>query len=177
MQRGREQAGDNTNNNEKIENRRCRRSPAGFLHLRMPHLGQRERKKRAAAGLPPKGCMAVRVGQEGEEQRRFVVPIAHLSHPLFAELLDEAAAEYGFSQPGAISIPCGVDYFRHVNDVIDRERAGSAVHHHHLPLRLLHFAGCFGALKRPSKSCARNATAAIGAARVATVLLRRQLRR
>ncbi|KAJ8513472.1 hypothetical protein OPV22_003906 [Ensete ventricosum] len=113
----------------------------------MRHLGQRERKKRAAAGLPPKGCMAVRVGQEGEEQRRFVVPIAHLSHPLFAEFLDEAAAEYGFSQPGAISIPCGVDYFRHVDDVIDRERAGSAVHHHHLPLRLLHFAGCFGALK------------------------------
>ncbi|XP_065004081.1 auxin-responsive protein SAUR32-like [Musa acuminata AAA Group] len=145
MQRGREEAGDNTNNNEKIESHRCRRSLAGFFQLRMPHMGHRERKERAAAGLPPKGCMAVRVGQEGEEQRRVVVPVAHLSHPLFAEFLEEAKAEYGFSQPGAISIPCGVDHFRHVNDVIDRERGSAAVHHHHLPLRLLHFACCFGA--------------------------------
>ncbi|CAL9089287.1 unnamed protein product [Musa textilis] len=145
MQRGRHEPGDNSNNNEKIESHRCRRSLAGFFRLRMPHLGHRERKERAATGLPPEGCMAVRVGQEGEEQRRFVVPVAHLSHPLFAELLEEAKAEYGFSQPGAICIPCGVDHFRHVNDVIDRERGSAAVHHHHPTLRLLHFACCFGA--------------------------------
>ncbi|WOK98998.1 auxin-responsive protein SAUR32-like [Canna indica] len=126
----------------------------------MPHLRQhheRKEKEADAATPPPKGCMAVRVGQEGEEQRRFVVPVAYLSHPLFAELLEEAAEEYGFSQRGAIAIPCGVQHFRHVQDVIDRERGSGAVggllhhrnhhhqhgqqSHHHFP----HLAGCFGA--------------------------------
>ncbi|WOL07020.1 hypothetical protein Cni_G15755 [Canna indica] len=110
----------------------------------MPH---RERTEKTAGGMPPKGFVAVWVGQEGEKQRRFVVPVEYVSHPLFAELLETAAAEYGYSQKGAIVIPCGVEQFRRVHDIIDRERGGGHHHHHyhHHHHLLPHLAGCFGA--------------------------------
>lgn len=94
------------------------------FQLHMPHLGHDKEK----AGMPPKGCMVMWVGQEGEEQQRFVVPVVYLNHPLFAKLLEEAEKEYGFDQKGAIVIPCGVDHFRHVQDLIDGEggAAGAA---------------------------------------------------
>ncbi|RWW20725.1 hypothetical protein GW17_00015134 [Ensete ventricosum] len=91
--------------------------PSLSFQLHMPHLGHDKEK----AGMPPKGCMVMWVGQEGEEQLRFVVPVVYLNHPLFAKLLEEAEKEYGFDQKGAIVIPCGVDHFRHVQDLIDRE--------------------------------------------------------
>ncbi|KAL9661752.1 hypothetical protein QQ045_026580 [Rhodiola kirilowii] len=31
----------------------------------------------------PKGCLAVLVGQAGEERQRFVIPVMYLNHPLF----------------------------------------------------------------------------------------------
>ncbi|URE04917.1 hypothetical protein MUK42_20307 [Musa troglodytarum] len=89
--------------------------------------------------------MAVRVGQEGEELRQFVVPVAYLDHPLFAELLDMAAQEYGFNQKGPIAIPCGVDHFRHVSDVIHSDQGAAAGH------RLRHFAACFWSSMRENK--------------------------
>ncbi|XP_074555902.1 auxin-responsive protein SAUR32-like [Curcuma longa] len=82
---------------------------------------------------PAKGRVTVRVG---EEQQRFAVPVEHLSHPLFAALLEEAAEEYGFTQTGAIAIPCPVDHFRRVKEMIER-RYGCADHrHHHVPFNL-----------------------------------------
>jgi hypothetical protein len=59
----------------------------------MPH---RLHKADSATMVAPKGCVTVRVGAEGEEQRRFAVPLGHLSHPLFLALLEEAEREYGF---------------------------------------------------------------------------------
>ncbi|RRT56208.1 hypothetical protein B296_00007510 [Ensete ventricosum] len=120
------------------------RRSMSFPQLGMAH----HHEKKEKAGAPPRGCMAVRVGPEGQEQQRLLVPVAHLSHPLFAELLDEAAAEYGFSQAGPIAIPCGIEHFRRVQDAIDHEIGGGAGnhhHHHHHHHHLPHFAGCFGA--------------------------------
>ncbi|XP_071719633.1 auxin-responsive protein SAUR50-like [Rutidosis leptorrhynchoides] len=39
-------------------------------------------------------------------ERRFVVPITYLRHPLFLILLERAAEEYGFDHDGALMIPC-----------------------------------------------------------------------
>ncbi|KAJ8536944.1 hypothetical protein K7X08_035345 [Anisodus acutangulus] len=73
----------------------------------------------------PKGCVAVMVGQ-GEEQQRFVIPVMHINHPLFIQLLKEAEDEVDFHHNGPINIPCHVDDFRYVEDIIDKDN------NHHL---------------------------------------------
>ncbi|KAL5230304.1 hypothetical protein ABZP36_029080 [Zizania latifolia] len=124
---------------------------------------QQQGKAAAAAMVTPKGCVTVRIGAEGEEQRRFAVPVGHLRHPLFGVLLEEAEREYGFEQQGAIAIPCRVDRFVHVEHLIDQDLHGAAhhsghhlvdlddddgAHHRHhtqIHLHLPRFAGCFRA--------------------------------
>ncbi|CAN8302018.1 unnamed protein product [Cochlearia groenlandica] len=71
----------------------------------------------------PKGCVAIMVGHEGDEEglHRFVIPLMFLSHPLFLRLLKEAEEVYGFRHEGPITIPCRVDEFKHVQDIIDEE--------------------------------------------------------
>ncbi|XP_062105581.1 auxin-responsive protein SAUR15-like [Humulus lupulus] len=59
-----------------------------------------------------KGHFAVYVGKESEvmKNKRFVVPISYLKHPLFQDLLNRAAREFGFDHHypimGPITIPC-----------------------------------------------------------------------
>lgn len=74
----------------------------------------------------PKGCVAMYVGTEGEEQQRFVIPVVYVNHPLFEKLLKEAEEEYGFEQKGTITIPCHVSDFQYVQGQINEER-----HHSH----------------------------------------------
>ncbi|KAJ3682172.1 hypothetical protein LUZ60_014745 [Juncus effusus] len=94
--------------------------------------------------MPPKGFVTVRVGLEGEEKERFVVPVEHFKHPLFLAMLEEAEKEFGFEQKGPIVIPCCADYFKQVEGIIDREEGQR--HHHHGPLlHVPHFVGCFRA--------------------------------
>jgi SAUR family protein len=58
----------------------------------------------------PAGHVAVRV-----EGGRFAVRLAHLSHPAFRELLQQAEEEYGFaSTSGPLVLPCDVDHLRDV---------------------------------------------------------------
>ncbi|KAK4272858.1 hypothetical protein QN277_021356 [Acacia crassicarpa] len=42
----------------------------------------------------------------GEESRRLIVELGYLTDPLFMGLLDRAGEEYGFSQKGALAVPC-----------------------------------------------------------------------
>lgn len=51
------------------------------------------------------GHIAV-VAMDGEQLKRFVVPLSCLSHPRFVQLLEQAAEEYGFDHRGALAIPC-----------------------------------------------------------------------
>lgn len=51
----------------------------------------------------PKGFLAVCVGSE---LRRFVIPMAYLTHEAFTVLLKEAEDEFGFQQDGVLKIPC-----------------------------------------------------------------------
>ncbi|XP_054784915.1 auxin-responsive protein SAUR32-like [Prosopis cineraria] len=90
--------------------------------------------KRQQQGIP-KGCLAIKVGQEGEQQERFVVPVLYFNHPLFSQLLKEAEEVYGFDQKGTITIPCHVEVFRTVRGLIDGEKPFHQPHHH---------VGCFG---------------------------------
>lgn len=116
----------------------------------------------AAAAAAPKGCVTVRVGLEGEEQRRFAVPLGHLKHPLFGALLEEAEREYGFRHQGALAIPCRVDRFVQLERLIGRDLHGACAHHlvdldgaaaaaaqnqhqHQHHLHLPRFVGCFRA--------------------------------
>ncbi|XP_057456520.1 auxin-induced protein 15A-like [Lotus japonicus] len=59
-----------------------------------------------------KGYLAVYVG---EEQKRFVIPVAYLNQPSFQELLSQAEEEFGFDHPmGGLTIPCSEDVFQHI---------------------------------------------------------------
>ncbi|KAJ8768759.1 hypothetical protein K2173_023663 [Erythroxylum novogranatense] len=46
------------------------------------------------------------IAVDGEEPKRFVVPLSYLTHPTFLRLLEKAAEEYGFDREGALTIPC-----------------------------------------------------------------------
>lgn len=62
----------------------------------------------------PKGHMAIYVGQKDGDFHRVLVPVFYFNHPLFGELLREAEEEYGFNQPGGITIPCRFAEFERV---------------------------------------------------------------
>ncbi|GLJ54420.1 hypothetical protein SUGI_1168740 [Cryptomeria japonica] len=90
----------------------------------MPHLGMRMHLPHFSlpkrGGELPKGCVALDVG-EGEEQKRCVIPVEYMNHPLFQKFLQEAEEEYGFQLKGRISIPCHFSDFLYVQEVIYRE--------------------------------------------------------
>ncbi|CAN6564689.1 unnamed protein product [Malus baccata var. baccata] len=101
------------------------------LHLHFPHLLHHHHDKNSKELKDiPKGCMAVMVGQE-ENQQRFVIPVIYINHPLFMQLLEEAEKEYGFDHKGPITIPCHVEEFRTVQGMVDRETSFHGHHHHH----------------------------------------------
>ncbi|MFQ6630318.1 hypothetical protein Gotur_007990 [Gossypium turneri] len=67
--------------------------------------------QRPSAVNVQKGHFAVYVGNE-EKNKRFVVPISYLNHPLFQALLNQAEQEFGFDHPlGGLMVPCAEDEF------------------------------------------------------------------
>uniref|UniRef100_A0A1D1YW66 Indole-3-acetic acid-induced protein ARG7 n=1 Tax=Anthurium amnicola TaxID=1678845 RepID=A0A1D1YW66_9ARAE len=71
------------------------------------------------SGRPaPPGSLAVYVGPE---RRRFVIPTRFLNFPVFASLLKQAEEEFGFSSAGGLALPCGVEFFRHVLELLDND--------------------------------------------------------
>lgn len=46
------------------------------------------------------------IAVNGDEPKKFVVPLSYLTHPTFLRLLERAAEEYGFDHEGALKIPC-----------------------------------------------------------------------
>ncbi|KAF9603362.1 hypothetical protein IFM89_035497 [Coptis chinensis] len=60
--------------------------------------------------IVPKGHIGIYVGVS--QQKRFVVPISYLNHPLFLDLLNQAEEEFGFNHPmGGLTIPCDEETF------------------------------------------------------------------
>ncbi|KAK8485886.1 hypothetical protein V6N11_069301 [Hibiscus sabdariffa] len=108
------------------------------FYLQLPHHHHGHGHGKTQARDVPKGYLAIKVGSQGEEQQRVVVPVMYFNHPLFMQLLKEAEEEYGFDQKGTIVIPCHVAEFRNVRGLIDREMSLLHHHHHHH-----HQVGCF----------------------------------
>lgn len=46
------------------------------------------------------------IAVDGHQQKRFVISLSYLTHPMFLRLLEQAAEEYGFDHEGALTIPC-----------------------------------------------------------------------
>ncbi|KAL8226419.1 hypothetical protein R6Q57_016251 [Mikania cordata] len=63
----------------------------------------------------PAGHLPVYVG---EEMERFIVNADLLNHPLFINLLNKSAQEYGYQHKGVLRIPCHVVVFRRVMEAL-----------------------------------------------------------
>lgn len=62
--------------------------------------------------LPSKGVKQghfVVIATEGWKPKRFVLELGYLHNPEFLKLLEQAEEEFGFSQKGALAIPCRPD--------------------------------------------------------------------
>nr|GEV52955.1 auxin-responsive protein SAUR71-like [Tanacetum cinerariifolium] len=66
-------------------------------------------------GGVPEGHLPVYVGDEME---RFVVSADLLNHPIFINLLNKSAQEYGYEQQGVLRIPCHVILFEQVLEAL-----------------------------------------------------------
>ncbi|GLJ49112.1 hypothetical protein SUGI_1036060 [Cryptomeria japonica] len=78
------------------------------------------KEERERGRIAPKGCVVVYVGEEEEEQSlvRFIIGIHHLHHPFFRELLEAAEEAYGFHHTGPLKIPCNVQTFKKLKNMI-----------------------------------------------------------
>ncbi|XP_059301965.1 auxin-induced protein X15-like [Lycium ferocissimum] len=68
----------------------------------------------------PKGHFVVYVGSE---MKRFAVPTSYLKNPLFQNLLDNAAEEYGFDNRNLILLPCDESTFRRLIAILARSNS------------------------------------------------------
>ncbi|XP_066343008.1 auxin-responsive protein SAUR27-like [Miscanthus floridulus] len=60
-------------------------------------------------------CVEAAGGAGSGSTRRFVMRVAHLSHPAFRELLRQAEEEYGFpAAPGPVALPCDEEHFLNI---------------------------------------------------------------
>ncbi|XXG65848.1 hypothetical protein AAC387_Pa05g3453 [Persea americana] len=75
------------------------------------HRSRSKLMKVGRSGQVPEGHLPVYVG---EEKERFVVSAKLLNDPMFLELLNQSANEYGYEQQGVLRIPCRVSVFQQV---------------------------------------------------------------
>ncbi|KAI0507670.1 hypothetical protein KFK09_013797 [Dendrobium nobile] len=69
----------------------------------------------------PRGYLPVYVGQE---KRRFVIPVTYLSSPVFKLLLVKAEEEFGFDHDGALTLPCEIEPFKYILQVMQQHQKG-----------------------------------------------------
>ncbi|KAI3675653.1 hypothetical protein L1987_85245 [Smallanthus sonchifolius] len=84
--------------------------------------------KSRRSGAVPEGHLPIYVG---EEMERFVVSADLLNHPIFINLLNRSAQEYGYEQKGVLRIPCHVFVFEQVLEAL---RTGKEASHNLLDL-------------------------------------------
>ncbi|XP_009131631.1 auxin-responsive protein SAUR21-like [Brassica rapa] len=70
---------------------------------------------RSVMATTPKGFLAVYVGEDQVQKKRYIVPVSYLSQPSFQALLSKSEEEFGFDHPmGGLTIPCPEDTFINV---------------------------------------------------------------
>ncbi|KAG2311756.1 hypothetical protein Bca52824_023313 [Brassica carinata] len=63
----------------------------------------------------PKGFLAVYVGEDQVQKKRYLVLISYLNQTSFQDLLCKSEKEFGFDHPmGGLTIPCPEDTFINV---------------------------------------------------------------
>nr|GEU89715.1 auxin-responsive protein SAUR72-like [Tanacetum cinerariifolium] len=61
-----------------------------------------------------KGYLAVWVGRDEDDMKKFVIPTDYLAHQAFSLLLRDAEDEFGFQQEGILKIPCDIPLFEEI---------------------------------------------------------------
>nr|GEZ88967.1 auxin-responsive protein SAUR72-like [Tanacetum cinerariifolium] len=61
-----------------------------------------------------KGYLAVWVGRDEDDMKKFVIPTDYLAHQAFSLLLRDAEDEFGFQQEGILKIPCDISLFEEI---------------------------------------------------------------
>ncbi|ESQ41802.1 hypothetical protein EUTSA_v10015141mg [Eutrema salsugineum] len=78
-------------------------------------LGAKKILSRSISGTTPKGFLAVYVGEDQVQKKRYIVPVSYLSQPSFQALLSKSEEVFGFDHPmGGLTIPCPEDTFINV---------------------------------------------------------------
>lgn len=54
------------------------------------------------------------IATQGWKTERFCIELEYLDHPEFVKLLKQAEEEFGFSQVGALAIPCEPDELKRI---------------------------------------------------------------
>uniref|UniRef100_A0A0D3AVH4 Uncharacterized protein n=1 Tax=Brassica oleracea var. oleracea TaxID=109376 RepID=A0A0D3AVH4_BRAOL len=63
----------------------------------------------------PKGFLAVYLGEDQVQKKRYLVPISYLSQPSFQSLFGKSEEEFRFGHPiGGLTIPCRENTFINV---------------------------------------------------------------
>ncbi|KAH8485195.1 hypothetical protein Peur_071156 [Populus x canadensis] len=71
-----------------------------------------------------KGQFAV-TATKGEEPKRFIVELNHLTNPDFLSLLEQAKEEYGFQQEGVLAVPCRPEELQKILENRRKRRAST----------------------------------------------------
>ena len=79
----------------------------------------------------PRGYVPM-VTDSGE---RVLVPVRLLGAPCIAELLDKAAEQYGYGQPGVLQIPCDAGHLQRLIDCAVRAAESRVDARHHKDLK------------------------------------------
>uniref|UniRef100_A0A0D9ZI29 Auxin responsive protein n=1 Tax=Oryza glumipatula TaxID=40148 RepID=A0A0D9ZI29_9ORYZ len=72
----------------------------------------------------PRGYVPIVAGSGDGE--RVLVPVSLLGDPCIAELLDMAAQQYGYGQPGVLRVPCDAERLRRVVEGALRKGGGQS---------------------------------------------------
>ncbi|KAI3686110.1 hypothetical protein L1987_79782 [Smallanthus sonchifolius] len=97
------------------------------LKRRLSRVSHSCRRSADSSATVPEGYLPFYVG---EEMERFVVSAELLNHPIFINLLNKSAQEYGYQQKGVLRIACHVIIFRRLLDALqDGEEASYDLQH------------------------------------------------